>query len=67
MTNILRDLEEDAARGRVYLPREDLDRFGYTADDLLAGVRDERFRRLMRFEIERTEQLYAEAARSNAG
>jgi 15-cis-phytoene synthase len=62
MTNILRDLKEDAARERIYLPREDLDRFGYTADDLRRGVRDERFRQLMRFEIERTETLYAEAA-----
>jgi phytoene synthase len=62
MTNILRDLKEDAARHRLYLPQEDLDRFRYTADDLRAGVRDERFRRLMRFEIQRTEDLYAEAA-----
>ncbi len=62
MTNILRDLKEDAARGRIYLPREDLDRFRYTADDLRNGVRDERFGQLMRFEIERTERLYAEAA-----
>ena len=62
MTNILRDLKEDAARERIYLPREDLDRFAYTADDLRRGVRDERFRQLIRFEIERTERLYAEAA-----
>lgn len=62
MTNILRDLGEDAKRGRVYLPQADLDRFEYTVDDLQAGVRDERFRRLMRFEIERTEALYADAA-----
>ena len=63
MTNILRDLKEDAARGRIYLPREDLARFNYTPEDLRAGVRDDRFRRLMRFEIERTERLYDEAAR----
>ncbi len=62
LTNILRDLAEDASRGRVYLPQEDLDRFGYSADDLRAGVRDDRFRRLMRFEIERNERLYAESA-----
>jgi phytoene synthase len=62
LTNILRDLGEDAARGRIYLPREDLDRFGYSADDLRAGVRDERFRRLMHFEIERNERLYEEGA-----
>jgi phytoene synthase len=62
LTNILRDLAEDAARGRIYLPQEDLDRFGYSAADLLSGVRNERFRRLMAFEIERNERLYAEGA-----
>jgi phytoene synthase len=58
LTNILRDIGEDAARGRLYLPKEDLDRFGLHEDDILAGVRDQRFRALMRFEIERAEQLY---------
>ena len=62
MTNILRDLKEDAARNRIYLPREDLRRFDYSAEDLRDGVRDERFRGLMRFQIERTEKLYEEAA-----
>ena len=62
LTNILRDLGEDAARGRVYLPQEDLTRFGYSVDDLRAGVRDERFRRLMQFEIERNERYYADGA-----
>lgn len=58
LTNILRDLGEDAARGRVYLPREDLDRFGYGVADLGNGVRDERFRALMRFEAERAKHFY---------
>ena len=62
LTNILRDLKEDAAAGRVYLPQEDLRRFDYGADDLRRGVVDQRFRQLMRFEIERAEQYYAEAA-----
>jgi phytoene synthase len=62
LTNILRDLKEDAARNRIYLPQEDLDRFDYSVDDLRAGVRDERFRRLMRFEIARAESLYAAGA-----
>jgi phytoene synthase len=62
MTNILRDLKEDAERGRVYLPREDLRRFDYTEDELLHGVRDERYTALMRLEIERTEELYRQAA-----
>ncbi len=41
LTNILRDLGEDARRDRVYLPLEDLARFDYTVDDLRAGVRDD--------------------------
>lgn len=62
LTNILRDLKEDAAEGRVYLPQEDLRRFDYSADDLRRGVVDNRFRRLMRFEIDRAEEFYEEAA-----
>jgi phytoene synthase len=62
LTNILRDLKEDAALGRIYLPREDLRRFGYTADELRMGLGDERFKQLMRFEIDRTERLYDAAA-----
>src|SRR6202790_3656056 len=58
LTNILRDLSEDAARGRVYLPQEDLERFGYTTDALRRGDRDERFRALMRFEVERAKTYY---------
>jgi phytoene synthase len=61
MTNILRDLKEDAARDRIYLPREDLARFGYSEGDLLAGLYNDRFQRLMQFEIVRTERLYEEA------
>lgn len=58
LTNILRDLGEDAARGRVYLPTEDLARFGYDAERLRRGERDEAFRALMRFEIARARELY---------
>ena len=61
LTNILRDIGEDARRGRVYLPLEDLARFGLSDADILAGRRDERFRALMRFEIARAHQLYDEA------
>lgn len=62
LTNILRDLGEDAARGRVYLPREDLERFGYSVEDLEQGRRDERFRRLMRFQVERARGYYEAAS-----
>jgi phytoene synthase len=62
LTNILRDLAEDAGRGRVYLPQADLRRFGYSVDDLRAGRRDDRFRALMRFEAERAYSYYQSAA-----
>jgi phytoene synthase len=58
LTNILRDLAEDAARGRVYLPREDLDRFGYDVIRLQHGMRDAAFRELMRFEVQRARAYY---------
>lgn len=58
LTNILRDVGEDAARGRVYLPREDLERFGYGEDALLGGVCDDAFRALMRFQVERARGYY---------
>jgi 15-cis-phytoene synthase len=58
LTNILRDLAEDAARGRVYLPQEDLERFGYDPTRLHQGVRDAAFRELMRFEVQRARAYY---------
>lgn len=61
LTNILRDVGEDAARGRVYLPQSDLARFGLTGGDILNGVQDERFMALMQYEIERARRLYAAA------
>ncbi len=60
LTNILRDVGEDQRRGRIYLPQEDLRRFGLSDDDLAAGVVDARFRALMEFEIARTRRLYDE-------
>jgi 15-cis-phytoene synthase len=61
MTNILRDIGEDWRSGRVYLPREDLEAFGVTEDHFRRGVVDPSWRDLMRFEIERTRQLYAQS------
>ena len=58
LTNILRDLREDAARGRMYLPEEDLDRFGYKVEQLRRGERNEPFRQLMRFESGRARRYY---------
>jgi phytoene synthase len=62
LTNILRDIREDAERGRIYIPAEDLRRFGVTEDDLRAGRRDEPFLRLMRFEAARARSYYNESA-----
>ncbi|MGH9584047.1 MAG: phytoene/squalene synthase family protein [Bryobacteraceae bacterium] len=62
LTNILRDVREDAALGRVYLPLEDLNRFGVTAGQLRTGAEDERFRELMRFEAARARACYEESA-----
>lgn len=61
LTNILRDLQEDARRGRVYLPREDLERFHLTTDDLKDGCNDGRFQQLMQFEVSRAREFYGRA------
>ena len=51
------DLGEDARRGRIYVPLEDMDRFGYSVTDFEEGRADERFRRLLEFEAERTREF----------
>ncbi|MGK7928024.1 MAG: 15-cis-phytoene synthase CrtB [Spirulina sp.] len=61
LTNILRDVGEDAGRGRIYLPLEDLALFDYTEEDLFNGVVDDRWRELMRFEIQRARKFYRSA------
>ncbi len=61
LTNILRDVGEDAENGRVYLPLEDLEQFGLTRQDILDKVYDERYISLMKFEIRRARQYYVEA------
>lgn len=61
LTNILRDVGEDARRGRVYLPMEDLQCFEVPAADLLHGRESEAFRQLMLFQIERAEHYYQQA------
>jgi len=61
LTNILRDVGEDAHRGRIYLPEEDLARFNYTEKDLLNGVVDERWQKFMQFQIERARKFFIQA------
>jgi 15-cis-phytoene synthase len=62
LTNILRDVREDAGLGRVYLPAEDLARFGVSVDDLKNARRTEQFGRLMEFETGRARGYYQESA-----
>ena len=61
LTNIIRDVGEDARRGRVYLPIDELQRFDVPVADILNARHSDNFRRLMEFQIERAEQYYAQA------
>lgn len=61
LTNILRDVGEDLARGRLYLPAEDMLRFGYGEEQLRRGERNAAFRHLMDFQIARARRYFAQA------
>ncbi|MBI4756274.1 MAG: presqualene diphosphate synthase HpnD [Betaproteobacteria bacterium] len=61
LTNIIRDVGEDARRGRIYLPMDELRRFGVSAADILAARSSGGFRELIEFQIERAGQFYQQA------
>ena len=61
LTNIMRDVQPDALAGRVYLPQEDLERFGVTADDLSTGRYTPAFVRLMEYQAVRARAYYERA------
>lgn len=61
LTNILRDVGEDLDKNRIYIPREDLDRFGVREEDLFNHKLDERFISLMKFQIDRARSFYRSA------
>jgi len=61
LTNIIRDVGEDARKGRIYLPVSELQQFNVTAADLLNARHSERFENLMRFQVERAQKVYDEA------
>lgn len=61
LTNIIRDVGEDARRGRIYLPMEDLQRFDVPASDVLNARSSEAFGQLMRFQIDRALEYYRQA------
>jgi phytoene synthase len=66
LSNFWRDIGEDWARGRVYIPQEDLARFGVSEDDLATGRVSENLIALLEFEFARTEQYYEQARRGIA-
>jgi phytoene synthase len=61
LTNIIRDVGEDARMGRIYLPIDELQRFEVPAADILNARHSDNFRRLMDFQVERAESYYAQA------
>lgn len=61
LSNFWRDIGEDWRRGRIYIPQEDMERFGYTEADLAAGRINSRLIELLEFEFARTEQYYIQA------
>ena len=63
LTNILRDVKEDADRGRIYIPQDEMAEWGYSEQELMGGVVSDAFRGLMRFQTERAHQYFEHGKR----
>lgn len=63
LTNILRDIQEDGGRGRIYLPQDEIEWFGCTEDDILSGRATREFRRLALFQADRARQYFRQGRR----
>jgi len=61
LTNIIRDVKEDALRGRIYLPMDELSQFNVTPDDLQQPITKESVRQLLKFQVERAKKYYTKA------
>lgn len=61
LTNIIRDVGEDARRGRIYLPQDELAQFGVHPRDILNNIETPEFHKLMQFQIERAQHFYQQA------
>jgi 15-cis-phytoene synthase len=61
LTNIIRDVGEDARRGRIYLPQDEMAQFGVHTSDILDARETDAFRKLMAFQIERAQRFYDQA------
>ena len=62
LTNFWQDVARDYQKGRIYLPQEDMERFGYSEAELAQGVVNDSFRRLLAFEVDRAMGLFREGA-----
>ncbi len=58
LTNVIRDVAEDASNGRIYLPMDEIAQFGYSEQELLDGVVNDNFRRLMQFQVKRAREYF---------
>jgi len=63
LTNILRDIKEDAERDRIYIPQAELAQFGYSEEELFSGVINEPFLNLMQFQVERARHYFKQGGR----
>jgi phytoene synthase len=59
LTNILRDVREDAERGRIYIPLEEIEQFGYSEHELMNGIVNDAFRELMSYQAQRAREYFA--------
>ena len=58
LTNILRDIKKDAEKGRIYLPKEDLDKFNYKESDVINNTYNENYQRMMEYQVERAREYF---------
>ena len=58
LTNILRDIKKDAEKGRIYLPKEDMDKFNYNESDVFNSTYNENFQRMMKYQVERAREYF---------
>ncbi len=61
LTNILRDVKKDAEKGRIYLPKEDLEMFGYNESDIFNNTYNENFQKMMQYQVERAREYFNKA------
>jgi len=58
LTNILRDVKKDAEKGRIYLPKEDLDKFNYKESDVINNTYNENFQKMMQYQVDRARDYF---------